>query len=243
MTGSQASSRPSLPLISLAAFTGIAILVGLGSWQLQRLSWKEALIERIASRLQAAPVGLEEALKRQGAGEDVDFLRVKLHGTYDHRKAQYFHTLHKGEFGWRLLTPMRPESGQAILIDRGVLPAAQKPLAIAPSETAVEVVGALRLHYLSKEMFTPDNNLKTNSWYWFDVDALRKVTALPELRPMVIQLDTPDHSGPWPAATALSPNLSNKHFGYALTWFGLAITLLGVYIAFIVQERRKRSSP
>ena len=107
----------------------------------------------------------------------------------------------------------------------------------------MDVVGALRLGYLPKEMFTPDNNASANSWYWFDVAALRKVTSIPELAPMVIQLDTPDHSGQWPVATALSPNLPNKHFGYALTWFGLAITLLGVYIAFIVQERRKRSSP
>ena len=75
------------------------------------------------------------------------------------------------------------------------------------------------------------------------LNALRQATTLSELQPIVIQLDTPDHSGQWPVATALSPNLPNKHFGYALTWFGLAITLLGVYIAFIVQERRKRSSP
>lgn len=230
-------------LLSAAALVGVVVLVGLGTWQLQRLSWKEALIERIATRLDAAPVELEAALKRQAAGEDVNFLKVKLRGTYDHSKAQYFYTLKKGQLGWRALTPLSPETGGApVLIDRGFLPDAEKPLPAQTGAEPVEVVGALRFDYLSQELFTPDNNPGTNSWYWFDLPALQQATGLTGLRPMVVQLDTSDHSGPWPAAAALSPNLSNKHFGYALTWFGLAITLLGVYIALIVQERRKRSS-
>ncbi len=243
MAETQASLRPNLLLISIFALASLVVLVGLGSWQLQRLAWKEDLIERINARLKQAPVALEEALERRSAGENVDFLRVKLRGTYDHAKGQYFYALSKNEFGWRMLTPMTPASGQPLLIDRGFLPDPQKPLAVPASEAPVEVIGALRLDYLPKETFTPDNDLNTNSWFWFDLNALRQATTLSELRPIVIQLDTPDHSGQWPFATALSPNLPNKHFGYALTWFGLAITLLGVYIAFIVQERRKRSSP
>lgn len=239
----QASARANQLLISLFALAGIAVLVGLGTWQLQRLSWKEALVERIAARLQQQPVALATALEQQADGEDVDFLRVKLRGVYDHGKGQYFYALNKGEFGWRLLTPLTPGSGPPILIDRGFLPNPQKPVAAPPSQGPVDVVGALRLDYMPKEMFTPNNSANANSWYWFDVAALRKATAMPELRPMIVQLDTPDHAGQWPVATALSPNLPNKHFGYALTWFGLAITLLGVYIAFILQERRKRSSP
>ena len=104
------------------------------------------------------------------------------------------------------------------------------------------MIGAVRLEYLPKVLFTPDNNPASNSWYWFDLAAVRTATGLSDLRSIVVQLDTPDHTGQWPVAMALSPNLSNKHFAYALTWFGLAITLLGVYIAFIIQERRKRSA-
>lgn len=242
MAAPQASSRSSLVLISMFALGGIAILVGLGSWQLQRLAWKEELIERISERLQKAPVEFADALKQRAAGEEVDFLRVKLRGTYKHARGQYFYALNKGEFGWRLLTPLKLETGQPILVDRGFLPDPQKPVAAPATSGPVDVVGALRLDYLPKEMFTPDNNVSANSWYWFDVAALRKATDTSNLAPMVVQLDTPDHPGQWPVATALSPNLPNKHFGYALTWFGLAITLLGVYIALIVQERRKRTS-
>ena len=243
MTAPSASTRSSLLLISIFAFVGIVVLTALGTWQLQRLSWKEALIERITQRLEQAPVALEEALKQRAAGADVDFLRVKLRGVYDHAKGQYFYALNKGEYGWRLLTPLTPVDGQTILIDRGFVPDPQKPVAPPASDAPVEVIGALRLDYLPKEMFTPDNTVSTNSWYWFDVAALRQATGIKDLPAMVVQLDTADHSGQWPVATALSPNLPNKHFGYALTWFGLAITLLGVYIALIVQERRKRSSP
>ena len=241
MAALKARSHPSLLLISVFALAGIAVLVALGTWQLQRLAWKETLTERINTRLKQAPVAFQEAMKQREDGQDVDFLRVRLRGRYDHSKAQHFYALNKGQFGWRMLTPLRPQSGPPVLIDRGFVPDPQKAVAEATAEGPLEVVGALRLDYVPKELFTPDNDPGANSWYWFDVAALRTVTGLSELRPMVIQLDTPDHPGQWPAATALSPNLPNKHFGYALTWFGLAITLLGVYIAFIVQERRKRS--
>ncbi len=238
MAAHQPSARPGLALVTVFALAGIAVLVGLGSWQLQRLAWKEALVERISSRLKQAPTAFDEALKRP----DADFLRVKISGTYDHGKALYFYALKKGELGWRVLTPLQPESGAPLLIDRGFVPDPQRPVVGPGAQGPVEVVGALRFDYLPKETFTPENDVSANAWYWFDVAALRKATGLANLAPIIVQLDTPDHQGKWPAATALSPNLPNKHFGYALTWFGLAITLLGVYIAFVVQERRKRPS-
>ena len=53
----------------------LAILIGLGVWQLQRLKWKEGLLARVAA-LQSAPARpLDQALK---AGGDLDFTRVSL---------------------------------------------------------------------------------------------------------------------------------------------------------------------
>ncbi|MEM8687110.1 MAG: SURF1 family protein [Pseudomonadota bacterium] len=232
-----AAARSSLALMSIVVVASLALLVGLGTWQLQRLAWKEALIARIETRLSNVPVPLPTSLT-----DETNFLRVKVRGTYDHAKAQYFYTLNKGEIGWRVLAPFQPDVGAPFMVDRGYVPDPQKPLAQAGQSAPVEVVGAVRLDYLPQVLFTPDNDPSANSWYWFDLAAVRKATGLSELRPFVVQLDTSDHSGQWPAAAPLSPNLSNKHFGYALTWFGLAITLLGVYIALIIQERRKRSS-
>lgn len=237
MAAHPASAQQGLGLITLFALAGIAVLVGLGTWQLQRLAWKEALIERINTRLKQPPTAFDEALQRA----DGDFLRVRVTGTYDHAKAQYFYALNKGELGWRVLTPLQPENGPPVLIDRGFVPDPHRPVVGPGVQGSVEVVGALRQDYLPKVLFTPENDVSGNSWYWFDVAALRQATGLENLAPIIVQLDTPDHQGKWPAAAALSPNLPNKHFGYALTWFGLAITLLGVYIAFVIQQRRKRS--
>ncbi len=231
------AARSSLALMSCVVLAALAILVGLGTWQLQRLAWKEGLIARIETRLAEAPVPLPATLT-----DESNFLRVKISGTYDHAKAQYFYTLNKGEIGWRVLTPFQPQAAAPFMVDRGYVPDAQKPLAAAGQSGPVEIIGAVRLDYLEKVLFTPDNDPGANSWYWFDLPAIGKTTGVSGLRPMVLQLDTSDHSGAWPAATALSPKLSNKHFGYALTWFGLAITLLGVYIALIIQERRKRTA-
>ena len=46
----------SLIWLGLFACAGMAVLIGLGLWQLQRLSWKEGLIAEVAARASAAPV-------------------------------------------------------------------------------------------------------------------------------------------------------------------------------------------
>jgi surfeit locus 1 family protein len=47
-------------LPALFGLSGVAILIWLGVWQLQRLEWKTAVLAQIATRLHDAPVGLPD---------------------------------------------------------------------------------------------------------------------------------------------------------------------------------------
>ncbi len=68
--------------VLIATVLAVALLVGLGVWQLQRLQWKEALIAERDSRLAATPVTLERALQDFDAQRSVEFLKVEVTGTF-----------------------------------------------------------------------------------------------------------------------------------------------------------------
>ena len=82
-------------------------------------------------------------------------------------------------------------------------------------------------------MFLPDNNPATNQWYWRDHNAMQAVTRKATQLTTVwfyLDLEAPDHGAPWPRPQPLvAANLHNRHFHYALTWFGLAAVLVAVY--------------
>ncbi len=122
-----------LVLFTLFMAAGLALLIGLGVWQLQRLEWKEGLIAKIEARVHAPPVTLKEAVARARAGEDISYLRVKTEGRFDHGKERYVYAVTDEGVGWHVITPLATPDGEVVLIDRGIVPdAAQGPRDPAP---------------------------------------------------------------------------------------------------------------
>ena len=64
------------PLVLLA----LAILLGLGTWQVKRLYWKEGLIADIAERRVANPAKLSDIEAMAKAGEDIEYRRLSVAG-------------------------------------------------------------------------------------------------------------------------------------------------------------------
>ena len=95
-------------LLLFTAFSAasLALLIGLGVWQLQRLEWKQGLIAQIEARANAEPVTLKEALTRARAGEDVSYLRVRVEGRFDNGKERYLYAVSDGTPGWHVITPL-----------------------------------------------------------------------------------------------------------------------------------------
>ena len=104
--------------VLIATVLGVALLVGLGAWQLQRLAWKEALIAERDSRLAAAPVSLDEALKEFDADRTVEFLKVEAKGTFQNDAELFVLTTQGGSPGFQVVTPLVSTEGVVVLVDR-----------------------------------------------------------------------------------------------------------------------------
>ena len=104
-----------MPVQRLIGFTvfalaALALLIGLGLWQLQRLQWKQGLIAEIEARTKAPPVGLAEALALASKGDDPSYLRVRAAGRFDNDKEQHLYAIADGAPGWHLITPLATET-------------------------------------------------------------------------------------------------------------------------------------
>lgn len=196
---------------------GLAVLIGLGTWQMQRLAWKEAMIADLESRLAQAPLELTGS-----ETEEADaFRRASAVGRYvDATPARFLTSMKPTGPGFRIIQPFELSNGARILVDRGYAPEAQDPG--PPPETAMSLTGAL--HWPNEiSAFTPDPNLETRLWFARDVPSL---SAAFDTEQVMLVLDAPDHDATWPKPLAVSVDLPNDHLGYAITWFSLAVVWL-----------------
>jgi len=230
------------------ALLALALLVSLGVWQLHRLTWKEGLLVQIDQRLSAPPTPLPPRAQWSSLFQDKDEYRhVSVTGRFEHDKEAYvFRTAGAGlgEAGFLVLTPLRLADGSRILVNRGFVPERLRdPATRAAGQTSgdVTVTGALRWPE-DRNLFTPADEPARRVWYTRDPVSMARALALADAAPFSIDADVsadqsqPLHGG----ATVVS--LRNDHLSYAVTWFGLAATLVGVFGVF-AWRRLKTQSP
>lgn len=231
-----------LPEITVAI--GIVVLLGLGTWQMQRLAWKEALIAERDAGMAQPPIALPDNL---ADGLDVDFRPVTVTGIFRHDLEQLYGTRARSNvLGHHLLTPLIRENGQAILIDRGWVPADQAHPAARPAgqlEGMQTISGIARSRGDDRQgFFTPDNDSGDRRWYHYDLEAMSAAVGL-DLLPIVVEADTTPNPGGLPIGGRTETALANNHLHYALTWYGLAVALIGVYTLFRRQQRLEQAKP
>lgn len=222
--------------LTIATAIALAILIGLGTWQLQRLTWKEALLDRVAA-LQAAPAQpLEHVIDSVAFGADRDFTRVEA-DCPGLGKAPYLelYSVRDVGAGVRIISACRIPAGKYdyILVDRGFISdqvSARPP--VDPADRApLHLVGVLRAPD-RPSFVTPKNDLAGNHWYSRDVAAMAKALGATRPGPLILMAETSSNPD-WPALKALPlpAEIPNRHLEYALTWFGLAAALACVYAA------------
>jgi surfeit locus 1 family protein len=227
------------------ALPALAILLGLGTWQLQRLEWKEELIAKIEARVEQPPASMAEA-ERQAAGNP-EYARVKVRGAFRHEGEQLLWAPDPRQGpGYHVYTPLRLGDGRFVLVNRGyVTEALKSPSARPQGQIAgeVDVTGLLR-EPPQRGMFSPDHDAKTGVWYWRDFDGMARAALGAEAGKAVrLFLDAeaePPNPGGWPQGGTTRLTLPNHHLEYALTWYGLAAALIGVLVAFAIGRLRSR---
>ncbi len=229
-------------VLSLAA---LAVLISLGTWQLQRLAWKEALIETIARRVVEKPQllpAVAESLSLDLGQEE--YRPYVASGRFLHQHEVQVYTVlsePKGSFagaGYWILTPLLRDDGSIVIVNRGFVPQEKKDPASRPeaqAEERVRVTGLLRGPE-QVNFFTPANDPAKNAWYRRNPADIAQAFALKNVLPFMLDAtgDYRPRMLPQPNETKLT--FTNNHLGYALTWYGLACTLIGVFSAFAWQR-------
>ncbi len=215
--------------------------MGLGIWQVQRLAWKTALIERVDSRIHADPVDAPPPATTI-TRDDHEYLRVKVSGRFQHDKETPVMAVSDLGPGWWILTPLETDKGYTVLVNRGFVPLEMKEPSSRPqAPEQATVVGLLRLDE-GHRGFMRENDPAANNWYAREVKAIlatRDVTG-----PAVDYfIDAQQIEGvaadSWPRAGLTVVRFANSHLVYALTWFSLAGGSLFAMV-LVLRERRRR---
>ena len=240
------------PIATVAMVIGFAILIGLGSWQLQRRAWKNDLLQTVSERMDKAPIPLASALGRAfeetPTSYPMRYVPVTITGRYDHaNEAHLFGTL-EGKPGYYIFTPFIPQHDLAkgpIYINRGFVP---QKLKNAQARIAGQMTGEITVEGLFRyteqrrgvaAWFTPVDQPEENIWYTRDparFSAARTGQATNEPR-WYIDSFGKENDGDVPEGGTTRVTFNNRHMEYALTWFGLAATLLGVWFAFSFRRK------
>ncbi len=233
---------------SLAAAAAFAVLLSLGFWQLDRKAWKEGLIATVEERLSAPPITLPapSTWPQLTAAED-EFLRVAMTAELLNDREALVYTsgssLREGTQGpgYWVFTPAKLTGDAVVMVNRGFVPdGKQNPATRADGEVAgpINMVGVLRWPE-PPGLFTPAPDPNRNIWFSRDSNAMAAAKGV-SVAPFYVELESPDPPGGLPRVGRLRPTLPNNHFGYALTWFGLACVLAGVYGTWLFGGWRKQ---
>lgn len=237
MTESAVSVRRANPLWqigkALILLAVLVILVGLGTWQVQRLHWKEGLLADIAARKDAPAVPLSAIEAMAASGGDIEYRVVTTTGHYLNNKERDFLATYAEEPGFHIYTPLQLDDGRFIFVNRGFVPSeAKEPEMRKQGQLTGEqtVTGLARAKLVDRPSGMPDNDPVKNIFFWRDLDAMASSVGLPKdkVLPFFIDADkTPNPQG-LPIGGVTIIDLPNSHLQYAVTWYGLAVTLAAI---------------
>ena len=254
-----------LVALSIATLVGVGILISLGNWQWQRKAWKEELIGTIEDRAAADPLPPESwaslscrPLHEVGVTTSCEFTPIRLRGQFDHSGERHVFTSiprepgGRGGPGYAVFTPFDLSTGGRIYVNRGFVPEARKSPQTRPEGQMtgeVEIVGQIRSAE-QRGMFSGENDPPANIWFlrnpreFLNAATVDAATLAqwqgpgPSGLEFYVDQISPIPPGGLPAPRASRIELPNRHLEYALTWWGLAATLICVYAAMVFARLR-----
>ncbi len=227
-----------------ATLVMIITMLVLGMWQMNRLEWKENHQKQLLNMDPRSFAPIEETIIDLKNIPDVNFRKVRVKGTFHHDMSiELLPRTWHGHSGAHVYTPfVLSLSGHMLLINRGWIPDKKEGIKLDDLEGEVELLGYLQQPLLPGWM-TPDNVIDQKAWYYLDLEAMEE--EIVKLKPKyankllpfyMISIET-RHRDEFPKPIEVLTLVKNNHFGYALTWFFLAIALGIMYIFYIRQNR------
>ncbi|EKE44413.1 surf1 family protein [Oceaniovalibus guishaninsula JLT2003] len=205
-------------LLAALGIGGVAILLSLGVWQVQRLAWKRAVLADIDARIAAASVTIPAAPDPQADR----YLPVAAEGTTTGQEIDVLISTAQLGAGYRVVVPFET-GGRRILLDLGFVPTEEKD----PPRPAQRLTATGNLHWPDEtDRFTPAPDRAENIWFARDVAAMADALGTEPILLVARRTDPPvPGTVPLPVTSA---NIPNDHLGYAITWFSLAAIWAGM---------------
>jgi surfeit locus 1 family protein len=226
--------RKSVLIPLIFGIAGVAVLVRLGQWQVERLAWKEGILADIAAHISADPVALPEMVEP----ERDRYLPVEVTGQIGDTVLRVLVSQKQVGAGYRVISVL-DTGARRVLLDRGFIKvSADIP---APPEGVVTVQG--NLHWPDERLSsTPENDVPGNIWFARDIAQMAEVLGTEPVLVVARQLSVPEAGvSPLPVDTSGIPN---DHLSYAITWFSLAAiwaAMTGVFIWRMRQAERGKT--
>ncbi len=212
---------------TLTVLFALPVLLMLGTWQVKRLEWKSELIASMEARSTAPPTALPSNTALEPT---LDYRHVEVQATLQSEPALRFGlTRLQGAPAHNVLQLATLADGRHLVVDRGAVSA---DTALPPTPEGERTLdGYVRwIGDDERQWPVPPNEPDANRWYWYDRAALEDVFGV-QLLPVVLVL-APTSTSLQPAAPVPQPlaiDLPNNHLGYAITWYGLAVSLVVIY--------------
>jgi cytochrome oxidase assembly protein ShyY1 len=223
------------------ALTGLLILLGLGTWQIERKAWKEALIETLTRRLAEAPVALPPPGEwMRMTQDDAEFLRVRLRiepTTADDALVYAGGSALRDDVktpGYFVFAPTRLPGGKTLVVNRGFSPARNYPRIVGPQE----IVGVLRWPE-APLWFVAAHDPAGAVWHLREHRAMAAFKGWGEVAPFYVEQESPVPPGGLPHPSPLKVRLRNDHLQYAITWYALAGVLAFMFALWALKTRRR----
>lgn len=220
-----------LAFLLLVGVAGTAVLLSLGKWQLDRLNWKQAILDDITARIGALPV----SVPMTPSPDQDKYLPVQASGKVG---PEYIRILSSQKIigpGYRIISPFETD-GRRLLLDRGFLKIEHK---VSDQKTDFLSIEG-NLHWPQEvDAFTPEADLEKNIWFARDVYAL--ADALKTEPILIVASDISPISGKVMPLAVDTKGIPNDHLQYAITWFSLAAVWIIMSLAFLwrTQNRNK----
>jgi surfeit locus 1 family protein len=234
--------RTGLAVPALFVLGAVVTCLALGSWQVQRKAWKEALITSLRQRLAAAPAVLpsRERWPELDPARD-EFRRVTTSLTFIPGAdalvyaGAAFAREDWGGAGYWIFSLARIARGGMVVVNRGAVPENRKNFSTPTGEGTTDITGVMRWPE-RRGMFTPKDDPTRNLWFLRDHLAIAAAKGWGEVAPFFIEMESPQPSGGLPAPVHTTAELRNEHLQYAITWYALAGVLV-VLFGFWLKSR------
>lgn len=220
-----------------------ATFISLGTWQIERRAWKHELVERVDARVHAQPVaapGPADWPKVNVA--DDEYKRVALAGHFLHDKETLVQAVTNIGSGFWVLTPLQTVDGATVLVNRGFVPPENRARAARQAgepRGEVNVVGLLRITE-PYGAFLRSNNAAGDRWFSRDVPAIAAARGLTKVAPYFVDAAAvPNAAATEPVGGLTVIAFADNHLVYALTWYALALMVVGGAWRFVRADRRR----